>query len=94
MTLSDRLKSAAPAKTPVLGRPQELSKATEEALVKCLEMCAKFNYPMGRGWAGRCCVFPPTRAATSTRTSTRSGSRRWVKNLISDPDMVVFNVVT
>ena len=48
MTLSDRLKTAAPAKTPVLGRPQELSKATEEALVKCLEMCAEFNYPMGK----------------------------------------------
>jgi hypothetical protein len=27
---------------------QELSKATEEGLVKCLEMCADFNYPMGK----------------------------------------------
>ncbi len=27
---------------------QELSKEVEEALVKCLEMCADFNYPMMR----------------------------------------------
>jgi hypothetical protein len=27
---------------------KELSMAVEEALVKCLEMCADFNYPMGK----------------------------------------------
>jgi transposase-like protein len=46
MTLSDRLKRALPSDMPALGRPQELSAAVEEALVKCLELCAEFNYPM------------------------------------------------
>jgi hypothetical protein len=46
MTLSDRLKSKFPDQAPALGRPQELSKAVEEALVKCLEICASYNYPM------------------------------------------------
>ncbi len=46
MTLSDRLKALSPTKTPKLGRPQELTPKTEEAVVRCLEMCAEFNYPM------------------------------------------------
>jgi hypothetical protein len=45
-TLSDRLRKAQPTEAPALGRPQELPKAVEEALVVCLEMCAEFNYPM------------------------------------------------
>jgi hypothetical protein len=45
MTLSDRLKKPVPDNKP-LGRPQELSPAAEEALIKCVEMCAEFNYPM------------------------------------------------
>jgi DNA gyrase/topoisomerase IV subunit A len=46
MTLNDRLKRDLPNKQPALGRPQELSRAVEEALVKCLVMCADFQYPM------------------------------------------------
>jgi len=46
MTLSDRLHAFSPRKKPKLGRPQELTPKTEEAVVKCLEMCAEFNYPM------------------------------------------------
>jgi hypothetical protein len=46
MTLSDRVRAEDPAKVPTLGRPQELPRAVEEALVKCLEVCAEFNYPM------------------------------------------------
>ncbi len=45
MSLSDRLRALS-SKTPKLGRLQELTLKTEEALVKCLEMCAEFNYPM------------------------------------------------
>ena len=37
MTLRDRLKR--PGKNPPLGRPQELSRDVEEALVQCLEIC-------------------------------------------------------
>jgi hypothetical protein len=48
MTLADRLKRDLPNKQPALGRPVELSKAVEEALVKCLVICAKFQYPMKR----------------------------------------------
>jgi hypothetical protein len=44
MTLSNRLKE--PQHTPALGRPQELPKAVEEALVECLVMCSEFQYPM------------------------------------------------
>lgn len=46
MTLNDRLKREEPAKQPKLGRPQELSKAVEQALVKCLVLCAEFQFPM------------------------------------------------
>jgi hypothetical protein len=47
MTLSDRMKKERPDERPALGRPQELDKTVEEeALVKCLEICASFNYPM------------------------------------------------
>lgn len=48
MTLSDRLKKENPTDKPSLGRPQELSEVVEEALVKCLEMCSEFQYPMKR----------------------------------------------
>jgi len=44
MTLSDRLKR--PGENTPLGRPQELSRDVEEALVQCLEMCAEFQYPL------------------------------------------------
>jgi hypothetical protein len=46
MTLSDRLKKENPDKEPVLGRPQVIDKVVEEALVKCLEICGSYNYPM------------------------------------------------
>jgi hypothetical protein len=46
MTLSDRLQKTNPGKKPKLGRPQQLSVQEEEALVKCLELCAEYNYPM------------------------------------------------
>lgn len=48
MTLNDRLRKDNPVITPTVGRPQELSPAVEEALVKCLEMCAEFQYPLKR----------------------------------------------
>lgn len=43
MTLNDRLKTM---DNPALGRPQELSRVVEEALVDCLVMCSEFQYPM------------------------------------------------
>jgi hypothetical protein len=46
MTLSDRLKKENPDKEPALGRPQVIDKVVEEALVKCLEICGSYNYPM------------------------------------------------
>lgn len=48
MTLSDRLRSKEPTDKPKLGRPCDLSHEVELALVKCLKMCAEFNYPMRR----------------------------------------------
>jgi hypothetical protein len=33
---------------PQVGRPQELSKAEEEAIVNCLVLCAEFQYPMNK----------------------------------------------
>jgi hypothetical protein len=45
-TLSDRLKKETPALAPALGRPVVLQREAEEALVKCLEMCAEYGYPM------------------------------------------------
>lgn len=46
MTLSDRLSRPAPEIRPPLGRPITLSPAVEKALVKCLILCAEFQYPM------------------------------------------------
>ena len=46
ITLLDWLHREEPMKEPALGRPQELSKAVEAALVKCLTMCGDFQYPM------------------------------------------------
>ena len=46
MTLADRLRRANPSEKPTLGRPIELADEVEEALVKCLEWCAEFNFPM------------------------------------------------
>jgi hypothetical protein len=46
MTLTDRLRKLDPDDQPTLGRPVELSAVVEEALVKCLEMCAEFNFPL------------------------------------------------
>jgi hypothetical protein len=48
MTLSDRVRSNVPTAQPTLGRPQELPKVVEEALVRCLEICADFNYPLSK----------------------------------------------
>lgn len=48
MTLTDRLGKPEPTKTPTLGRPQELPKAAERAIVKCLKMCADYQYPMNK----------------------------------------------
>jgi hypothetical protein len=46
MTLDDRINKSDPAKMPKVGRPQELSPTEEEAIVKCLCMCAEFQFPM------------------------------------------------
>lgn len=48
MTLTDRLGKPEPTKVPSLGRPQELSKAAEQAIVKCLITCAEYQYPMNK----------------------------------------------
>jgi len=51
MTLSDRLKAiraGKPKQLPRIGRPGELDKEVEEAIVKCLVACAEFHYPMSR----------------------------------------------
>lgn len=46
MTLSDRLHKPNSDEKPSLGRPIRLSPAVEKALVKCLTLCAEFQYPM------------------------------------------------
>lgn len=48
MTLNDRINRQDPTKEPLVGRPQELSKAAEEAIVKCLVWCAEFQYPQSK----------------------------------------------
>jgi hypothetical protein len=46
MKPSYRLQKITPAKKLKLGRPQQLRVQEEEALVTCLELCAKYKYPM------------------------------------------------
>lgn len=46
MTLNDRMNRKSPEKEPRVGRPVELSVETEEAIVKCLVLCAEYQYPM------------------------------------------------
>lgn len=48
MTLNDRMHKKSPQKQPKIGRPVELSKETEEAIVKCLVLCGEYQYPMKR----------------------------------------------
>ncbi len=49
MTLSDCLKHYDdPIELPQVGRPQELSKAEEEAIMNCLVLCGEFQYPMNK----------------------------------------------
>jgi len=45
-TLNDRLLRDDPPALPALGRPVELSKEVERALVDCLKICGEFQYPM------------------------------------------------
>jgi hypothetical protein len=48
MTLNDRMKTVKPVEDPKIGRPQEISKAAEKAIVDCLCLCAEFQYPMNK----------------------------------------------
>jgi transposase-like protein len=43
MTLNDRMKTVKPVEDPKIGRPQEISKAAEKAIVDCLCLCAEFQ---------------------------------------------------
>lgn len=45
-TLNDRVLSDKPLVTPALGRPTEISKEVEKSIVKCLKLCAAYQYPM------------------------------------------------
>jgi hypothetical protein len=46
MTLNNRIKTDRTTVQLKVGRPQELSPAVEEAIFKCLIMCAEFQYHM------------------------------------------------
>ncbi|MBM3939120.1 MAG: hypothetical protein FJ333_10790 [Sphingomonadales bacterium] len=45
-TLNDRILANEPLLIPALGRPPEISKEVEASIVKCLKMCASYQYPM------------------------------------------------
>lgn len=48
ITLNDRMRRSSPVKAPTVGRPNELSEAEEEAIVKCLILCGEYQCPMKR----------------------------------------------
>jgi hypothetical protein len=48
MTLNDHMKTAKPVEDPKIGRPQEIFKAAEKAIVDCLCLCAEFQSPMNK----------------------------------------------
>ncbi len=45
-TLNDRVWAGDKGEIPAMGRPVEIPKAVEAALVKCLKMCGDLQYPM------------------------------------------------
>lgn len=80
MTLSDRLRRTVPMDRPALGRPQELSRSVEEALVKCLVMCAEFNYPMRKRDLQDLVQSYCTEHDVKTRWVDDRPGKAWVRN--------------
>ncbi len=71
MILNDRVRSGQASEEPLIGQPQVLSKTVEEAIVKCLCLCAEFQYLM--------------RNSTCRHTSLKTTWRRdgWTGSLAS-----------
>ncbi len=80
MTLSDRMKKERPDERPALGRPQELDKTVEEALVKCLEICASFNYPMRKKDLQELIQAYCLQHSMKTRLEDDLPGKTWIKN--------------
>jgi len=80
MTLSDRMKKERPDERPALGRPQELDKTVEEALVKCLEICASFNYPMRKKDLQELIQAYCLQHSMKTRWEDDLPGKTWIKN--------------
>jgi DDE superfamily endonuclease len=78
MTLYDRLQR--PDVVPLLGRPQQLSPAVEEALVTCLEMCAEFQYPMKKRQLQDLVQSYCTEHDVQTRWVNSRPGKHWVRS--------------
>lgn len=78
MSLSDRLRTRRPAVAPEIGRPKELSPQAEEAIVKCLEMCGSFQYPMKRRDLQNLVQSYCTENSVETRWKDNKPGREWL----------------
>jgi transposase-like protein len=88
MTLNDRINTDRPTVQPKVGRPQELSPAVEEAIVKCLIMCAEFQYPMRKRDVQLLVQSYVVENNVETRWPDgkpgKQGSTIWFKNITTD----------
>jgi hypothetical protein len=79
MTLSDRVKRPNPGPVP-LGRPQELSRAAEEAIVDCVELCGEFQYPLNKAKLQDLIQDYCEENSVTTRWTDSRPGREWIKS--------------
>lgn len=80
-TLNDRLlKYPDPEKTPMVGRPQELSAKEEEDIVECLTMCAEFQYPMRKKDIQKLVQAYVQENNVNVRWTNGKPGKEWVRN--------------
>jgi hypothetical protein len=74
------LQKITPAKKLKLGRPQQLSVQEEKALVKCLDLCAEFNYPMRKRDLQDLVQSYCMQHGLKTKWEDERPGRHWVRN--------------
>jgi transposase-like protein len=79
MILNDRVRSGQASKEPLIGRPQVLRKTVEEAIVKCLCLCAEFQYPMRKCDLQQLVQAYILENNVETRWADRKPGKHWIR---------------
>lgn len=78
-TLNDRLLKDDPPALPAFGRPVELPKPVEKAIVDCLKMCGEFQYPMRKTDLQNLVQSYCVQNSIKTRWRDERPAREWCK---------------